>query len=649
MSERYSKVYSLEKDLYCQGAPVVIQAGSLLKDNKTGKVLVQLKFQNISPQIVKALTVRILAEDIYGKMVEGVEEYQYLDLNVARNDSFGQKVAIPMPSSEARTFSCQCLSAVFVDGEVWRCDSNARWNSLPQALTLNKQLGAELAEQYQRDTTPRAEFVPAAFGDLWRCTCGSLNNDEKLVCNLCHSRRETVFNALNVETLKFHKQRYDEQVACIAADAEKERVRKKKRIICISAVAVTVMMIFAILTVAVFIPYGKYYKATVLMQQGDFTTAKEIYLEVQDISDAKDRYTECEWREAIQWYIGGNSTVINKAEQQFARLLRNSGEYPDYLYAELGAYFTECAKKYIKKGDYASAIEAVSNKYASTVKNDIYDLVYQEANQKLETSCYDEAHTIFNLLGNFLDSETLAKESLYRKADMYYASKNYESANPIFEALGNYKDSKDKIHYHTWKLTASKKVSCTESGYKNYYCEGCKQERKETETALGHKYSGATCTKASICSRCGDKEKGALGHTTSTGVCSRCNYNFTAPLHFSGTLSGSNNVARHYITLPYGTYRLTVTLKNEERNKEHYYADIPFSCAIRTGDQSPSSMGGYPPAIVKSWGELFRGADSKTVTEVFTAAVPQGYWVGISHRPELSYDFEYEIIIEPVN
>ena len=35
MSERYSKVFSLPENLYAEGAPVVIAAGALLKDNQT--------------------------------------------------------------------------------------------------------------------------------------------------------------------------------------------------------------------------------------------------------------------------------------------------------------------------------------------------------------------------------------------------------------------------------------------------------------------------------------------------------------------------------------------------------------------------------------------------------------------------------------
>ena len=38
-----------------------------------------------------------------------------------------------------------------------------------------------------------------------------------------------------------------------------------------------------------------------------------------------------------------------------------------------------------------------------------------------------------------------------------------------------------------------------------------------------HSWKTATCTEAKTCSKCGETEGNALGHTTTTGVCDRCN------------------------------------------------------------------------------------------------------------------------------
>ena len=82
MSERYSRLFALSENLYAAGSPVVIAAGALLKDNQTGKIIAQVKFKNISTKAIRALTVRIRAKDVSGVDVEGVDKFQYLDLQI---------------------------------------------------------------------------------------------------------------------------------------------------------------------------------------------------------------------------------------------------------------------------------------------------------------------------------------------------------------------------------------------------------------------------------------------------------------------------------------------------------------------------------------------------------------------------------------
>ena len=80
MSERYTRLFALEENLYSDGSPVVISAGALLKDNQTGAVLAQLKIRNIGGKTIKAAAVRITCFDTVGKPLEGTAEKEYLDL-----------------------------------------------------------------------------------------------------------------------------------------------------------------------------------------------------------------------------------------------------------------------------------------------------------------------------------------------------------------------------------------------------------------------------------------------------------------------------------------------------------------------------------------------------------------------------------------
>ena len=77
MSERYSRLFSLPENLYAEGAPVVIAAGALLKDNQADKIVAQLKMRNISQKSIKAVTVCIHPLDTVGNSLgEEIESLQ---------------------------------------------------------------------------------------------------------------------------------------------------------------------------------------------------------------------------------------------------------------------------------------------------------------------------------------------------------------------------------------------------------------------------------------------------------------------------------------------------------------------------------------------------------------------------------------------
>lgn len=94
MSERYSRVFSLEENLYVNDSPIIIVAGAVLKDNKTNKIIGQLKFKNIDEKNIKALTVQLKTFDTTGNPLEENFEHTYLDLNAQRDEEFGQKERI---------------------------------------------------------------------------------------------------------------------------------------------------------------------------------------------------------------------------------------------------------------------------------------------------------------------------------------------------------------------------------------------------------------------------------------------------------------------------------------------------------------------------------------------------------------------------
>lgn len=296
MSERYSKLFALPENLHTSGSPIVIVAGALLKDTQIGNVIAQLKFKNISPKNIKALIVRIRAKDISGVDVEGVDNFQYLDLNVYRDSEFGAKTPIVLPNAVARSFSCECLSAVFSDGTNWVCAEDAKWDVLPGFISLEGQLGTDLAEQYKRDTGSKSKYTITEHDDLWYCTCGAINHSNERVCHSCNLNKSTLLAALDTDTLTANKEKFEGEEAARQAEenaAAAARTKKITKAVSIGASIVALVIAIVVFLNYVIIPTSKYNNAMALMNAGKYEEAITAFRALGDFKDSDKKRNEC--------------------------------------------------------------------------------------------------------------------------------------------------------------------------------------------------------------------------------------------------------------------------------------------------------------------------------------------------------------------
>lgn len=231
MSERYSRLFSLPENLYSVGAPVVIMAGALLKDNQTGKVLAQLKIQNISDKTFKAATVNILPLDTMGKPLGEAVSYQYLDLNTARDAVFGQKTPVAFPNAATRAFSVSVTEIIFTDNTVWT-SSETVWEPLSAPVPLEQAFDdKELVTQYRIKYGENCKCIFNREKDLWRCACGVLNHENEQECHKCQNKIAN-FSSFDLENLKSEKNKRLELV--------RRNKKKRKRNILLSIPVVLV-------------------------------------------------------------------------------------------------------------------------------------------------------------------------------------------------------------------------------------------------------------------------------------------------------------------------------------------------------------------------------------------------------------------------
>lgn len=134
MAERYSRIYTLPGNLYSDNSPVLIVAGALLKDNQTGKMLAQLKIQNLDERTVTGISLSFVLFDADSKQIGEPFAYQFNRISVEENSYFGQKEPIILPAGNICTYQITIQSVNLSDGKFWV--SEKEWTPLPIDVTF---------------------------------------------------------------------------------------------------------------------------------------------------------------------------------------------------------------------------------------------------------------------------------------------------------------------------------------------------------------------------------------------------------------------------------------------------------------------------------------------------------------------------------
>lgn len=333
MSERYSKVFSLPENLYAEGAPVVIAAGALLKDNQTGRVVAQLKLRNISPKTIKAATVCLFPANIVGNPLGDAVRYEYLDLSSTRDTDFGSKSAIPMPDKTTRSFGVRVAEVIFADNSAWNAN-DAAWEPLEKPETLASRLDSEMVKQFRMEYGTGTKNFPLEQKDLWHCICGAVNRQGETVC---HSCRKSIHDLKKLDLVALEEHTV-QRVAKEREQAEKKAAATQKTM----KVLATVLIVAAVFCiVASFVndaikKNNAYHEAALLMEQGKYEEAIEAFTALDGYKDSEEQIQSAnnaiadmeraaEYERAIQLLETGKS----EKEDEAYHLLVELGDYQD--------------------------------------------------------------------------------------------------------------------------------------------------------------------------------------------------------------------------------------------------------------------------------------------------------------------------------
>lgn len=414
MTERFERLFSLPNNLYVNDAPVAILAGALLKDHQSGAIVAQLKFQNISQKIIKAVEVSLAALDITGKELTGVEGYQYLDMYVTGGDVFGTDKAIIMPNYNFRSFSISSVKVVFSDNSVWE-KNNLTFIELGSQIRLKDKHDEEIVIQYRKLTTSKAVYVPFETEEMWYCTCGCINKEDD--CPRCGCAKSTIFSAYDIPaitaTLNAKKEEERRQTAQ-REEAEKERKKKIKRIKIIIASIVALLIVGLIIFNIIadyIIPESKYQQAIECFENGDYDTGRDILMDMnRNYKDSQKlilKYSQKGDTVVIGEYAGENIEWLVLAKQGNKLLLISKDALFKHQYSDSknsGGYswYGSSLRDYLNGSFYRTAFTAdeesiiLTTKVKDTKQPDYGKVYNYDTNDKLFLLSVDEAKNYFS-------------------------------------------------------------------------------------------------------------------------------------------------------------------------------------------------------------------------------------------------------------
>ena len=410
MGETYARLYSLPERLYTMGAPVVVAAGALLKDNRNGNIIVQLKIQNICSKTIKAVTVKITSIDTVGRTLGEETEYQYLDLNVKRNEFLGQQVPIIVPNEQTRSYSVKVTEAAFDDNTVWA--GNEIWEPLEKPDPIEKKIAnGELARQYRIKYGKNSKYLLKQDRDLWFCTCGAINHESELSCCSCHIDRKKL-EELDVDALK-------KECDARLEDERKERERKqaeaaveaKKKQKKIKMIVVGVAAAVAVAAVGVVIKDNLnkkklYNQGLALLEDGKYDDSIALLESLNGYKDSKEQIIYAEYQKAVKYEKSG------EYEEALA-LYEELGDYEDskekYKEVQYKLYPAKKLCEYVRENGTSSDFEMRGNSHKYTgVSMDI--LVDQSGS---DLSADDKIYITDSDDDQFWVESVLTKEGLY--------------------------------------------------------------------------------------------------------------------------------------------------------------------------------------------------------------------------------------------
>lgn len=508
MKERFENLYKLPNNLYVENSPVIIVAGSLLKDTESSNLIIQLKYHSLSDKNIKALKIKLNVYDVTKQLLGEDIEYQYLDLSIFNGQDFGANKAIIVPNSVARSFSIKEFTVIY--------DNNEQWvSTIPLVQLFNSQsLSTELKDpevvkQYRLSTNESANYVPKEMYGLWQCACGEWNKHS--TCTKCRLSKKKIFVALDVEQLNKDKcarlEREAESAALIKKQQEEEASNRKKTTRKIIIIGASIIIL-----VGLIITFIKT-KPIIMMKRAEKEIAKGNYDEAMNMIVKLNNE---------EMTISISDKILQKIQRDIDKAIGNEDFQLAINIAKENSNFINTSASIKNIQSVCSHNITYNEKKEPTCQESGYD------RNICQTCGYCDSNIIEPLRHNYMEEITKNATCIEKGIKIFTCTMCEKTKEEYIDALG-----------HSYREITSKKQTCDLDGEFVYVCDNCGDSYSEKIPANGHNWVNATCTTNGYCSTCGKVGEVATGHmwnSSRSGVvlCSKCSIDYPANVKFLG-------------------------------------------------------------------------------------------------------------------
>lgn len=383
-------LWEAKETVFMADVPIVMENAAIIIDRAKDKLFAHCTFRSLTDKEIKAVLIEVSCQDVWGETLGEPIAFQYLDLRTERESKFGQTQPIELADKTTRKIQVSVKKVLFGDDRVVSGGGEAF--TMPAPVLLSQQLESkELAQEYARETSPKAQFVPESANGYWRCACGALNTEDEEKCHCCGCTKEQLAAALDPAAL---------QANMIAFAAKKKAAAQK--------------------------------------QEERIRAAQEQVRLEQEEKDRQIKLAEDQARQKKR----KKKTITTVVISLVVVLLLSFGigffgvRYYNYRVAcdllEQKQY-DGAHQGFVALGGFLDSAEMAN------------EALYRKAKAALESEDYDGAIQIFVNLGSYKDSTDQTLEAKYRKAEKLQEDKKYKEAYELFKELGDYKESKDAL------------------------------------------------------------------------------------------------------------------------------------------------------------------------------------------------------------